>query len=149
MEETVADEPPVADVVPAEEAEEKEEDACSKAEKTSTVKKIGTGLLSKSLKSVIEPLRKENAELKARLEKIEKQPLPRKDAKEGDKAVKVEKYQDVRLEKKDEPEFTEELRKDIVRAQQLVEKGSQNWNKEERAFCERVADRRIAEKLSK
>ena len=154
--ETVAEaeeKPEVAAEAEEEEVEEKpeikvEEDDCSKSAKTNTVNKLQKALLSKSLKAIIEPLAKENKELKARLEKIEKQPLPRKEAKVGDKAVKVEKYQDVKLEKK-ESDFSDELKKDIDKAKDLRMSKGANLNKEEDAFCQRVASQMLAEKLSK
>jgi len=155
-EEVYEEEAPVVDGCTVAEQEEEEEgnpkikveDECNKAAKTQTIKKLQKGLLSKSLKAIIEPLAKENKELKARLEKIEKQPLPRKEAKTGDKAVKVEKYQDVRLEKK-ESDFSDELKKDIDKAKDLRMSKGANLNKEEDAFCQRVASQMLAEKLSK
>jgi hypothetical protein len=140
----------IADVKNATEAPIKtEEDACSKVAPAKTVKKGAQNIfLSKQLKSILEPLAKENKELKARIEKMEKQPLPRKDAKAEDKAVKVEKYQDVKLEKK-ESTFSEALTKDIEKAQELrITKGI-NVTKEEDAFCQRVAKQMLEEKLSK
>jgi hypothetical protein len=173
VDETTYEEEAPADIAPAEEApevpvgeKEKKKEAVGVAECIKVaapkevakaegpkvnvvVKPLAKALLSKQLQNVIEPLVKENKELKARIEKIEKQPLPRKEAKEGDRPVKVEKYQDVKLEKK-EGTFSEELQKEVTAAQELVKmKGVQNLTKDEKAFCERVADKMLAEKLSK
>jgi len=139
----------IADVKVATEAPIKTEDACSKVAPAKTVKKSAQNIfLSKQLKSILEPLAKENKELKARIEKMEKQPLPRKDAKVGEKAAKVEKYQDVKLEKK-ESTFSEELTKDIYKAQEIRLAKGINVTKEEDAFCQRVAKQMLEEKLSK
>lgn len=148
VEEEEDDEPGKVGVKAAEE-EEEDADETVKAAKAKTVKKIGKVLLSKRLKAVIEPLVKENSALKSRLEKLEKQALPRKDALPGQKAAKVEKYQSPRLEKK-ESLYSEELQKDIDKANDLrINKGISNLTPEERTFCERVADKMLAEKLSK
>lgn len=135
---------------------EEDEDETVKGAKTTTVKKVAAvtvapvakGIFTKRIKAIVEPLVKENAALKARLEKIEKQPLPRKEAKAGDVAVKVEKYQDVKLEKKDST-FSEALTKDITKAQELRMTKGVNLSKEEDAFCQRVASQMLEEKLSK
>lgn len=149
-EEEEEDEDADEDEEPAKVGAKVAEDECNKAAQPQTVKKLNKVLLSKRLKTIIEPLVKENKELKARIEKMEKQPLPRKEAATTDgKAVKVEKYQDVRLEKK-ENTYTEELQKDIEKANDLMKtKGVGNLSKEEKSFCERVADKMLAEKLSK
>jgi hypothetical protein len=142
------EEPAKADVKPAEEEE------TVKGTKAGAVKKIKKGLFLKQIKAVIEPMKKELTELRAKVAKYEKQPLARKDAaavnKDGTpvKAVKVEKYQDVKLEKK-ESTFSEELTKDIEKAQNLRMTKGAGLTKEENDFCLRVADRMIAEKLSK
>ncbi len=147
------EEPAKVGAKPAEE-EEEEEDEAAKGAKAKTVKKIKKGLFLKQIKAVIEPMKKELVELRAKVAKYEKQPLARKDAaavnKDGTpvKAVKVEKYQEVKLEKKDST-FSEELVKDIEKAQNLRMTKGASLTKEENDFCLRVADRMIAEKLSK
>lgn len=142
----VEDEDEEAPVVGAKVAEEKPKEEAV----VPPVKKVVGGgfLISKRLKAIIEPLAKENKALKARLEKIEKAPLPRKEAKAGDAPVKVEKYQDVKLEKKDST-FSENLTKDITKAQELRMTKGVNLSKEEDAFCQRVASQMLEEKLSK
>jgi hypothetical protein len=102
-------------------------------------------MLSK-IKLIVAPLAKENKELKDKLEKIEKAPLPRKEAAAG-KATKIEKYTDVRLEK-NETVLSEELTKDVAKANDLRKSG-RTLTKEEDSFCQRVVERMIAEKLSK
>lgn len=131
------------------EAKACEEDECSKAVKSADVKKsVQVGLLKK-IKDIVTPLAKENAMLKEKIAKLEKAPLPRKDALStaDAKPVKVEKYQDVKLEKKDSV-LSEELTKDVAKANDLRKCG-RTLTKEEDSFCQRVVERMIAEKLSK
>jgi len=149
--EDVKEEMPVAETKPGGIPEAKpckEEDACSKVVETADVKKsVQVGLLKK-IKDIVTPLAKENAMLKEKLAKFEKAPLPRKDAlsKADAKPVKIEKY-DVKLEKK-ETELSEELVKDVAKANDLRKCG-RTLTKEEDSFCQRVVERMIAEKLAK
>jgi hypothetical protein len=171
-EDTGYEEEALSDIVNADEEKPKVEvveDACSKGTESTTVEKVAEKVepvvkkvaepitvkksapsifLSKQLKSIIEPLAKENKALKERLEKLEKAPLPRKDAKPGEKAEKVEKYQDAKLEKK-ENTFSEVLTKDIEKAQEIRMTKGINVTKDEDAFCQRVAKQMLEEKLSK
>jgi len=106
----------------------------------------------KKMQAVIEPLVKRNKELEDRLAKLEKAPLPRKDATSGAK-VKIEKFadtakvQDVKLEKA-ETTYTDELQKDIAKAQDLRKSGKP-LTSDESAFCQRVAEKMLDAKLSK
>lgn len=160
-EEDADEEPAAADIaVPKAEVEVEEEeeitpkikvDECVKSTVVPTTVKLNKGgklLLNKRAKSVMETLIKENKEYKDKLSKLEKQPLPRKDATKDGKVTKIEKYQDVKLEKK-ESTFSEELQIDILKAQELRMAKGTNMNKDEDAFCKRVAERMLDEKLSK
>lgn len=125
----------------------KGKDECGKVAKV-----VKPGLMEK-IKAIVEPIAKENRDLKERIEKMEKQPLPRKEAKEGDKAMKVEKYQaepkqqDMKIEKRDMT-FSDDLVKDISKAQDL-RKSNKALNQEEETFCKRVAERMLEERLAK
>jgi hypothetical protein len=114
--------------------------------------KANSGLLAK-VKAIVEPVMKENAALKTRLEKMEKAPLPRKGA-VGDKVEKVEKYtekkdvkQDMTIEKR-EMSFSDTLQKDISKASELRKSGKV-LSADEQAFCQRVAEKMLEEKLTK
>jgi len=109
------------------------------------------GSMLAKVRAIVEPIAKENRELRKRLDKIEKAPLARKGT-FGDKVEKIEKYptskvQDVRLTKLDVI-YSDELQKDIEKANDL-RKGSKALTQDERAFCERVADKMLEEKFSK
>ena len=138
---------PVAEMKPV--GKEPAACACSKVEKVATPKLSLDKILSKKINAIIEPLQKENAELKAKLEKFNKQPLPRKEIgmTKAEGAQKVDKYQDVRLEK-NEVEFEEELQKDITKAIDLRKSGKA-LNSDEQTFCQRVADKMLAVKAAK
>jgi len=145
------EEVPVKDEEEAEEMEaelpvkEDEKTCCAKTVKP-IVKKMGLVSMRK-VHAILEPLKKENAELRNKIAKMEKEPLPRKEAKAGDKPQKVEKYQQVKLEKK-EGTFTDELSKDIEKASSMRKSGKE-LTSEEDTFCKRVAERMLEEKLSK
>ncbi|MFA6971372.1 MAG: XkdF-like putative serine protease domain-containing protein [Gallionella sp.] len=148
----------------AREEADAEEDAVVKAAGTKDVKKAEapkvapvvrkvtaiakSGVVSK-MQAIIEPIMKENAALKARIEKLEKAPLPRKGA-TGDTKVKVEKFEapkaqgDMSIEKR-EVTFTEALQKDIASAKELRSSGKA-LTKLEEAFCQRVAVQMLEEK---
>lgn len=131
---------------------EEEDEACKTA-KTGTVKKvsaIGKAGIVKKMKAIMEPLVKENASLKARLEKLEKSPLPRKGA-VGTEKTKIEKFESAKEAKQDmtivksEITFSDELKKDIEKASTLRKSGKA-LSTEETAFCQRVAERMLEEK---
>lgn len=150
------EEPAKADVVPAEEKKEEEKEElvaeCNKAVKTKMVKKaLKLGVLSKidkRVKSIVEPIVKENKELKDRIAKLEAKPLPRRDGK-GESIVKIEKYAaGPELQKSFEPEYSDDLQKDVTKATELRKSGKA-LSSDEQAFCQRVAEKMLDAKLNK
>lgn len=111
-----------------------------------------TGMVEK-MRAIMEPMVKENKALRARLEKLEKAPLPRKGA-VGTEKVKLEKFeapkeakQDMTIEKR-EMSFSEVLQKDITKASELRKSG-RVLTADESSFCQRVAEKMLEEKLTK
>ena len=104
--------------------------------------------LQSRVKAIVEPIAKENRLLRRKIEKMEKQPLPRKGAlSKSQKAEKIEKYQEMSLEKS-EITFSKSLRKDIAKASDMRKSGKA-LSADESTFCQRVAERMLEEKLSR
>ncbi len=117
--------------------------------------------LTKQVKSIVEPMAKELKDVKARLEKYEKAPLPRKGAAPAaDGKVKVEKFAQQKtgevpqgrpgemVIQKREATYSPELQKDITKANDLRKCGKA-LTKDEEAFCQRVAEQMLAAKMEK